>query len=103
MEKLPNINSLLFPTLRWSFLELWLQAVRRSKSPQEQFIIIIFKLCVMEIFTYIHTCRLLDRQNRQTDTQTDTSRQTDRQNSQTHRQNIDIQAGRQTHLYRHTY
>ena len=101
MEKLPNINSFPFPTLRWSFLELWLQAVRRSKSPQEQFIIIIFKLCVMEIFTYIHTYMQTVRQTKQIDRHTDRHRETDRQTKQsdtkTEHRHTDRQADRHTY------
>ena len=40
-----------FSTLESSLLEIRLPAVRRSTIPQKQFIIIMFKFCIMELFT----------------------------------------------------
>ena len=54
--------SLPFSTLESSLLEIRLPAVRRSTIPQKQFIIIMFKFCIMELFTDRQTDRQIGRQ-----------------------------------------
>ena len=64
--------SLPFSTLESSLLEIRLPVVRRSTIPQKQFIIIMFKLCIMELFTDRQTDRQTNRQiGRQTGRQAD--------------------------------
>ena len=54
--------SLPFSTLESSLLEIRLPAVRRSTIPQKQFIIIMFKFCIMELFTDRQTDGQIGRQ-----------------------------------------